>query len=81
MTYAVIGKHIENGNIKVIGPFYQTARAERAAIVLGIAETDFDFKWVDLRDGVSTVANAKKSIRQQKRNQANDGKTENTTYQ
>ena len=67
MTYAVVGKHIETGNIKVIGPFYQTARAERAATVLSIAETDFEFKWVDLRDGVSTVTNAKKSIRDRKR--------------
>lgn len=71
MTYAVIGKHIETGNIKVIGPFYQTARAERAATVLSIAETDFEFKWVDLRDGVSTVTNAKKTIREKRREEKN----------
>jgi hypothetical protein len=71
MTYAVIGKHIESGNIKVIGPFYQTARAERAAVVLSIAETDFEFKWVDLRDGVSTVMNARKTIREKKREKKN----------
>lgn len=81
MTYAVVGKHNETGNIKVIGPFYQTARAERAATLMAIAESDFDFRWVDLRDGVSTVANAKKTIREQKRIQRNGGKTENITDQ
>ena len=71
MTYAVVGKHIESGDIKVIGPFYHTARASRAATVLALAESDFEFKWVDLSDGVTTVTNAKKSIRQKKREQKN----------
>lgn len=69
MTYAVVRKHIESGSVSVIGPFYQTARAERAANLLAIAEPDCDFRWVDLRDGVSTVNNAKKTIRQKKREQ------------
>ena len=67
MTYAVVRKHIESGSVSVIGPFYQTARAERAATLLAISEPDCDFRWVDLRDGVSEVLNAKKVIRQRKR--------------
>lgn len=81
MTYAVIGKHLETGNIMVIGPFYHTARAEKAAVLLSAAEADIDFKWVDVRDGVSTVALARKRIKEKKRKERSHGKTKDPSDQ
>ena len=71
MTYAVVGHkyHVENKGLglQVVGPFYQTDRANRAKNILQAANEDMSFQVISLADGVATVGDAKKVIRQNKR--------------
>jgi dihydroxyacetone kinase len=71
MTYAVVGYKTrveEQGlGLQVVGPFYQTDRANRAKNILGAANEDMSFQVISLADGVATVMGAKKVIRENKR--------------
>jgi dihydroxyacetone kinase len=71
MTYAVVGykTHVEEQGLglRVVGPFYQTDRANRAKSILGAANADMSFEVISLADGVATVMGAKKVIRENKR--------------
>jgi hypothetical protein len=67
MTYVVIGSDNETGQIRVVGSFYHTARADQAVKVLSIAEPDWKFSYADLEDGVTAVQQARHSIRTAKR--------------
>jgi hypothetical protein len=67
MAYVVIGSHKETGTFKVVGSFYQTARADQAVKVLSVAEPNWEFSYSDLEDGVSALQKARKEIRVMKR--------------
>ncbi len=71
MTYAVVGykNHVENEGLglQVVGPFYQTDRANRTKHILEAANGDMSFQVISLADGVATVMSAKKVIRENKR--------------
>jgi hypothetical protein len=73
MTYAVVGYknrvEAEGLGLQVVGPFYQTDRANRAKKILVAANEDMSFQVISLADGVATVGDAKKVIRQNKRKQ------------
>lgn len=71
MTYAVVGykNHVKNDGLglQVVGPFYQTDRANRTKNILEAANQDMSFQVISLADGVATVTGAKKIIRENKR--------------
>ena len=71
MTYAVVGykTRVENDGLglQVVGPFYQTDRANRTKNILEAANQDMSFQIISLADGVATVMGAKKVIRENKR--------------
>lgn len=73
MTYAVVGyknRVEEQGlDLQVVGPFYQTDRANRTKNILEAANGDMSFQVISLADGVATVMGAKKVIRENKRRQ------------
>jgi hypothetical protein len=71
MTYVVIGSDNETGQIRVVGSFYQAARADKAVKLLSIVEPDWQFTYADLEDGVSAVQQARYTLRQKKREQKN----------